>query len=44
MKSLIVFLLLSQMVQASAPHQDALLMALDDEYKAKATSCISKMC
>lgn len=36
MKKLIIPFLFSFSVLASAPHQDALLRALDDEYKAKA--------
>ncbi len=37
MKTLLIALFLSNAAQASAPHEQALLMALDDEYKAKAT-------
>lgn len=37
MKALLFSLILSQSALATAPHQEALLMALDDEYKAKAT-------
>lgn len=36
MKKLLIPLLFSLSAVASAPHQDALLRALDDEYKAKA--------